>query len=168
MKYRKNSKKLAFKKDKEGNTIWSFTCLDLDEFPLIDDFKIKIKYNGEYLGNHLYFINTQNEILASFPWWDHVDKDLINMNIENIPLGPINGAFDDLEQGWHIYIFEHNNYVYILEGEEPCCEEFEVWFKVNKEVYINEWIKKINDIKNINSIPLISFKCNKFISNIGN
>jgi hypothetical protein len=55
------------------------------------------------------------------------------------PIGP----FDDLEQGWQIIIFERDNYVYVMQGEDPCCTEYPIWFRVPRDCYFTEWMKLI-------------------------
>ncbi|KFZ32161.1 hypothetical protein JS44_16095 [Anoxybacillus flavithermus] len=49
----------------------------------------------------------QNEILTSFPWWDFVDQLLVGWDEHDIPNGTMDRPFFDLEQGWHIIIFEN-------------------------------------------------------------
>jgi len=71
------------------------------------------------------------------------------MDISNIPLGNLSNPFNDLEQSWQILIWEKRNYVYIMQGEEPCCLEFPIWFKVLKEKYLDEWKKIIERSKQI-------------------
>lgn len=118
--------------------------LDLREFPIIDDFGILARQRGAF-GYHLYCVSPMYGLLASFPWWDHAEKDLETMKIENIPLGTIDKPFEDLEQSWQILIWEKRDYVYIMEGEDPCCIEFPVWFRVRKQRYIEEWDRILKD-----------------------
>lgn len=121
--------------------------LDLDTFPVIDDFEIKTIETGS-LGVHIYFYSLKLGILSSFPWWDHAEHDIKKMSIEHIPLGSTENIYDDLEQGWQILIWEEKEYIYIMEGDEPCCQEFRTWFKVNKNNYILEWQKLIDLFNN--------------------
>jgi len=112
----------------------------LKDFPVIDSFAVVTEYRGKDFGHHLYFINKEtNRKLTSFPWWDFAEKSIENMTITDIPIGKISDPFMDLEQGWQIIIFEKRDFVFILQGNEPCCTEFRTWYCVAKEVYITAW-----------------------------
>lgn len=126
----------------------SLKTLDLKLFPIIDDFEIivTVKSNKTW-GKHLFFYSAkQNEILTSFPWWDFVDQLLVGWDEHDIPNGTMDRPFFDLEQGWHIIIFEKRDYMYILEGNEYHCEynKIHTWYKVPREVYYEEWKKLLN------------------------
>ena len=116
--------------------------LDFDEFPLVQDFIIEVRQTKSF-GLHLYFHSVKLGQLASFPWWDRVDKSLRNYTAENIPLGSLQEPFDDTDQGWQILIFEHAGAVYILEGADPCCTKFHSWFCVSHDLYFKEWMRTI-------------------------
>ncbi len=66
-------------------------------------------------------------------------QDILTKTSDHSIVGSISNPFDDLEQGWQVLIWEHQNYVYIMEGEEPQCTEFAVWFKVGKQRYYTQW-----------------------------
>lgn len=114
------------------------TKLNLETFPLIDDFEVEIFNTKSFMGFHLRFISKRHGILASFPWWDNVD-DMMKRVKGFIPLGTIDKPFEDADESWQILIWEHKDFVYIMEGEEPACEEFQVWFKIDKKVFFTEW-----------------------------
>ena len=118
--------------------------LDLLAFPLVEDFIIKLEQTGTF-GIHLYFYSDQLGRLASFPWWDNVEKDLSSYTSSDIPVGDFDEPYSDLEQGWQIIIFEDENFVYIMEGQEPCCTEFPIWFRVTRDRYYNEWMRLIRE-----------------------
>ena len=112
--------------------------LDLDAFPIIDNFKMELIDTKSDMGFHLRFVSEHLGILTSFPWWDNV-QDILTQTSDDSIVGSISNPFDDLEQGWQILIWEHENYVYIMEGEEPQCTEFAVWFRVGKQRYYTQW-----------------------------
>ncbi|MBV9470976.1 MAG: hypothetical protein JOZ57_17200, partial [Abitibacteriaceae bacterium] len=116
----------------------------LAAFPLIEDFTIRLKQTGTF-GVHLYFYSDKFGHLASFPWWDNVEQDLPRYTSKDIPVGDFKQPFDDLEQSWQILIFQDEKFVYILEGQEPCCTEFPVWFRVAREHYYDEWMRIIQE-----------------------
>ena len=116
--------------------------LDLSAFPLINDFTVQLRNAGEF-GEHIDFTSKTWGLLARFPWWDNVEKDLPTWDATKIPLGTLNEPFDDCEQSWEIVIFETGGYVYVMEGDDPCCTEFPVWFRVEHERYVAEWLSVI-------------------------
>lgn len=126
---------------RDYNYLQQLPLLDLNAFPLMDDFQITLIESGS-LGMHLYyFSNSLNRMIASFPWWDKAEKDISIMCISDIPLGTLRNPFDDCEQSWQILIWEKRDYVYIMQGDDPCCTEFSIWFRVQKEKYLAEWEK---------------------------
>lgn len=131
---------------KEWNYVDGIKSLNLINFPLLEDFSIKV-IDTKTLGKHIYYFSEKEGVLTSFPWWDNVEVDIKNWDIKNIPLGSLDAPFDDLDQGWQVLIFKDIEYVYILEGDEPGCEEFKSWYKVPLEKYINEW-KRVLDLRN--------------------
>ncbi len=94
----------------------SIATLLLDSFPVIDDFSIELRQTVPKFGNHLFFVSAANGDLISFPWWDHVERDLQRWTQRNIPLGTKDKPFYDLEQGWQVVIFEERPWVYVLQG----------------------------------------------------
>ncbi|MGM1048072.1 MAG: hypothetical protein ACQEXX_18285 [Bacillota bacterium] len=122
--------------------------LDIDEFPLVTDFELILRQGkNDLLGKHLYYYSNELGILSSFPWWDHVDKQIVNYEITDIPLGTITSPFDDCEQSWQIIIFSSRNYVYILQGDEPASTYFNTWYRVRLEDYLDAWSKLIRYVK---------------------
>jgi len=117
-------------------------ALDFASFPLVPDFTIKLKDTGTF-GLQLYFHSDRLGHLASFPWWDRVDQDLQRYTLRDIPAGAVQAPYDDLEQGWQIVIFERGEHTYVLQGEEPCCADFFIWFRVPRARYLEEWIRLI-------------------------
>lgn len=124
----------------------SIESLPLDDFPLIEDFYIHI-YKTDLFGYHLDYRSKKYGQLSIFPWWDNIENEIRSEN--NIPIGTIEHPYDDLEQGWQIYIFKRRSHVYILEGEEPCCKEFLNWYKVERDQYFERWNETINTLMKI-------------------
>jgi hypothetical protein len=125
------------------------TKLDLEAFPIIDDFKVEIFNTKTFMGFHLRFTSKNLGVLTGFPWWDNVD-DMMTQAKGFTPLGTIDKPFEDADESWQILIWEYENFVYIMEGEEPACKEFQVWFKIDKNVFLNEWdeFKGLTESKN--------------------
>lgn len=147
VKRHKNEKPMRYSK--------SIKELDLNLFPLIDDFEIIIRDFEKCMGLHLEFYSScLGAILASFEWWDNVERDLVNMSIDEIPIGSIDNPYYDLDQEWEIVIWEADNFVYIMEGEESGNSEFLSWFKVKKVKYIEEWERILKIFKEGKEIPI--------------
>jgi len=105
----------------------------------------KLIGRGNWGMNLHYFNQSLNKKIASFPWWDNADKDISILCISDIPLGTLRNPFNDCEQSWQILIWEKRDYVYIMQGDDPCCSEFHIWFRVRKENCLAEWEKMINN-----------------------
>jgi hypothetical protein len=122
--------------------------LPLLDFPLIDNFEVwleSMSVAGEALfGFHVHFYSASRGYVATFPWWDHVERDLIRDDYQ-FPVADSRNTFYDLEQGWEILIFASNDFVYVLQGdfETTVDEGYYAWFKVNKDLYLAEWQKAI-------------------------
>ena len=116
---------------------WKLSELNLKAFPEIEDFRIAT-FKSKGYGYHLAFKSPAHGVLTSFPWWDHVDKDMAK-GIQEIPMGTIQNPFYDLEQGWQLLIFLHEDQIYILQGKEPGDNNFQTWYRVDLDRYLSEW-----------------------------
>src|SRR6476620_11062354 len=96
----------------------ALTTVDFDEFPLINDFTIELRESEEF-GQHVYFVSPTRGELASFPYWDNVERDMRHFVAEDVPLGSIEEPVDDADEDWQIVIFAHRGYVHVMEGKEP-------------------------------------------------
>jgi hypothetical protein len=112
--------------------------LDPNSFASVTDFEIQLKPSG-CLGLHLDLASRSLGPLAGFPWWDDVDADLATWTLKNVPLGTLESPFDDCEQGWQILIWESDGWVYVAEGDEPCCETYSQTFRVGRAPYLKAW-----------------------------
>lgn len=105
-----------------------------DMFPLIDDFEV-LPEKSRRFGYQLEFESKKKGRLGGLPYWDHVERDLCRDDFE-IPCS----YFNDKDQGWEILIFEHDELVYILEGDLDHPEYgYERWCKVEKQRYLEQW-----------------------------
>jgi hypothetical protein len=120
--------------------------LNLTDFPLATDFSIKMSEAFDF-GKHLWFQSETYGSLTTFPWWDKVNIDMQKQPDDFNLLGTFENPHDDLEQGWQILIFEKDNFVYIMQGDEPRTKEFSIWYKVTKEKYLEEWRKIVREAK---------------------
>ncbi|MDQ0112429.1 hypothetical protein [Paenibacillus harenae] len=100
------------------------------------------------LGKHLYYYSEKFGILSSFPWWDHVDKMILEDIESAIPMGTINNPFVDVEQGWSIVIIRKREFVYLMQSNDPAANNFNRWYKVLLENYLDQWNRLIDYLKN--------------------
>ncbi len=120
--------------------------LPLDQFPLIEDFQVileEVRTTQEQkssLGYHVCLSSPSRGYIATFPWWDHVEKEM-RRDTFSIPLGDLKKPFDDQDQGWRIVIAEHEGYVYVLQGIGR--EWYDRWFKVSTPLYVSKWHQAI-------------------------
>ena len=114
------------------------STLDLDHFPEIQDFQMRLSGSKSQTDPHLQFISPTLGVLASFPWWDNTNQSFLHRPGFQF-FGPIEDPFSDADQGWQFLIWKHQDYIYVMEGEEPNCQDFPVWFKVPESQFINQW-----------------------------
>ncbi len=122
----------------------SLRALDLSAFPLIADFSIELRDSEEY-GQHVHFVSPSRGELASFPYWDNAERDMRHFVADDVPLGSLDEPVEDADVDWQIVIFQHAGFVYVLEGSAPHATEFDVWFRVPRDRYINEWARVISE-----------------------
>jgi hypothetical protein len=122
--------------------------VDLSPFPVAADFSIELRDSEDY-GQHLHFVSAARGELASFPYWDNVERDIRHFVAEDVPLGSIDEPVEESDIDWQIVIFEHRGFVYLLEGAEPHATKFDVWFRVPRDRYIAEWARVIDQFNPI-------------------
>ncbi len=123
-------------------------AVDLKSFPVVSDFSIELR-ESEESGQHIHFISPSRGELASFPYWDNVERDMRHFVADDVPLGTIDEPIEDAGADWQMVIFEHAGFVYVLEGSAPHATQFDVWFRVPRDRYINEWARLIDQFNPI-------------------
>ena len=125
-------------------------------FPLIEDFEFLLervinKYeDGEETDSDvsLWMFSPSRGYLAHF--LEHSLRDVRHSNFR-LPHGSFENPYYNLDQGWHIMLFEDDTYVYILTGnwERRNMGSFETWFKVEKHLYYRQWERVVERCRNI-------------------
>jgi hypothetical protein len=111
---------------------------ELASFPLVDDFSVQI-------ADHLVeFRSARRGRLAGFPAWEHADRDLLHFTAADVPLGTYDDPYDDADEAWHLVLFEHGGFVYVLEGDAPRSEDFPRFFRVPRDRYFAAWAALID------------------------
>lgn len=110
-------------------------------FPTIDDFAVTL---SEGPNRHLEFTSASHGRLASFPDWDHADRDLRHFTPGDVPIGAIDEPFDDAGEQWRIVILEHRGFVYVLEAGDPHASDFPRYFRVPRDRYLRAWARIID------------------------
>lgn len=114
---------------------------ELDSFPCVGDFAVTLSDSGD---RHIEFTSAKRGRLASFPAWEHADRDLRHFTAADVPLGSMNDPFEDADEGWRIAIFEHQKFVYVLEADDPNAEDFPHYFRVPRDRYLAAWAAVID------------------------
>lgn len=123
---------------------WNWTDVSLSDFPIIQDFQIVLENNiDSTMGYHLRFFSSPLGFIASFPWWDHAERDLARTDFV-VPTGSCDAPYWDVEQGWDLTIFEKDDFVYVIEGDFDETDSYHSWFKVPADRYFAEWKKAIS------------------------
>ena len=115
-----------------------FTDEELEEFPIVDDFVVRLFDSGEG-GQHLEFVSSSAGRLTEFPAWDHADRDLRHFIPADVPLGSMAEPFDDRDDNWRILIFLEGNWVYVAVGDAPKTDDFITIFRVPRDRYLQAW-----------------------------
>jgi len=124
-------------------TSMTFSPDDLDAFPFVDDFLVRLVDAGE--GNlQIELASAARGRLAGFPAWDHADRDLRHFIPSDVPLGTIDEPYDDRDEGWRIVIFEHGGWMYVAEGNDVDAIEPSALFRVRRERYLQAWAALIH------------------------
>lgn len=126
----------------------TFEPEELDAFPVIDDFDLKLVGAGDG-GMHLELASASRGRLAGFPAWDHVDRDLRHFVPADVPLGSVDQPYDDRDEAWRILIFEEGGWVYVAEGDHPHAARFTSTFRVLRERYCQAWAALIDQFNPI-------------------
>lgn len=129
----------------------SLRDVELGAFPVIPDFAIELRESDD-LGQHVHYVSASAGELASFPYWDNVERDMRHFVAEDVPLGSIDEPVDDADEDWQIVIFEHRGFVYVMEGNEPHATEFDVWFRVPAARYLEAWASVIDQFNPIEPV----------------
>jgi hypothetical protein len=114
---------------------------ELDSFPAIDDFAVALSDSADH---HIEFSSMKRGRLASFPAWEHADRDLPHFTPADVPLGTIDQPFEDADERWRIAIFEHRTFIYVLEADDPNASDFARWFRVRRDRYLQAWAALID------------------------
>ncbi len=133
--------------------------LPLDAFPLIEDIEVRLEAMRDgggraRFGYTVRFFSPALGYVASFPWWDHAERDLARADFA-IPLGSFVHPFMDTEQGWEIVIAARGGLVYILEGQsdQRAVEGYDRWFTAPKARYLAQWDRAIAACKRLSDTP---------------
>ncbi len=129
--------------------------LPLHLFPLIEDFDILLervisKYeDGEETDSDvfLWMFSPSRGYLAHF-----LNNALHYMRQSNflLPHGSVDAPYYNLDEGWHIMLFEDDTYIYILTGNwSRNPNSFETWFKVEMHLYYHQWERTIERCRDI-------------------
>jgi hypothetical protein len=129
----------------------SLRDIALDGFPVIFDFAIELRDSAEH-GQHVFFISISVGELASFPYWDNAERDMLHFVAEDVPLGSLEEPVDDADEDWQIVIFEHRGFVHVMEGNEPHAMDFDVWFRVPTDRYLEAWAAVIDQFNPIEPV----------------
>jgi hypothetical protein len=110
---------------------------DLDDAAIITDFYLTLDEYPEG-GLHIELLSRTRGRIASFPGWDHADRDLRHFTPDDIPLGTDEEPFEDADEAWRIVIFERGKDVFILEGDSP-RGSLTRRYRIPREQYLAAW-----------------------------
>jgi hypothetical protein len=127
-------------------------ALDLAAFPEVADFALALRPSSDD-GPHLLMTSAKYGQLASFPEWDHADRDLRHFIPQDVPVGSIDSPYADAGESWRLVLFELAGSVYVLEADAPTTMQFRSWFRVSRDRYLETWARLIQSFN-----PLVSLE----------
>ena len=117
---------------------------NLDAFPIVDDFVVRLTEEEEG-GLHIEFASAAEGRLAGFPAWDHADRDLRHFVASDVPLGSVDTPYEDRDEGWRIMLFEHAGWVYVADQTGSADVRGTVnRFRVRSPRYMQAWAALID------------------------
>lgn len=116
--------------------------VDRERFPEVRGFAPRLRDAGE-LGAHLDFCNREGERIASFPWLDHADADLLEL-FQRMSSATSTDSFRDLEQSWEILIWRSGDEFFVAQGDGEPFGEFDIRFRVPAESFLSAWNELIS------------------------
>jgi hypothetical protein len=122
------------------NSFDELSFLDLKVFPTTVDFTIELADEGA--GSSVRFLAPGLSIVVTFPWWGNAKEEISEWSLADIPNGSIESPYWDMDQGWHILIWQSDNLVYIAQGG-AAEGEYDHWFSLPAVLYRSEWNKVI-------------------------
>ncbi|WP_405018572.1 hypothetical protein OHV05_17795 [Kitasatospora sp. NBC_00070] len=105
---------------------------DLEGFPEAGNFEVELFDDPEVDGLSLRFVDRLLNVTVAFPWWDRMEA----WSEADVPTGTISEPFADLEQGWRILIWEHQGFVFVMEGDD---DVFHTWIRIPVAVWSAAW-----------------------------
>jgi hypothetical protein len=111
---------------------------ELSGFPTVADFSVQVR------DHRIEFHSARRGRLAGFPAWEHADRDLVHFTASDVPLGTFDEPFEDADEAWRMFLFEHGGFVYVLEGDAPLVENFARFFRVPRDRYFAAWAALID------------------------
>ena len=111
--------------------------------PLVTDFAVVLRDSREG-GKHIEFFSASRGTLASFPEWDHADRDLRHFTAMDVPIGPPEEPYDDRGEAWRIVIIDEGTHVRIAEYDAPRAADPVREFTVPRQRYLTAWAALID------------------------
>ncbi|GAB2704946.1 hypothetical protein [Kitasatospora kifunensis] len=114
--------------------------LDLGLFPIAEDFAIRLIHDEA--GSMIRFLASGVGAVIGFPWWENPREQISGWSLADVPTGSIESPYWDMDQGWHILIWQTGDLVYIAQGGSS-EGEYDDWFAVPAALYRSEWEEAI-------------------------
>jgi len=130
-----------------------FKLLDLSAFPIIEDFAV-LPILGEisiwqiplpHLVGAEFYSQEFGQLVAC-RWWEeifYINRLERDFSAQDAPNGTIENPHYDSQPAWDIFIFEQEDYVYILQADGGQENIFSTWFRVSSQNYQTAWLKAI-------------------------
>ncbi len=127
--------------------------LDLPAFPVVEDFVVVPMLGSvpswrmplpHLIGAEFY--SRELGLLISCRWWEgifYINRIRGYFSAQDAPNGTIDEPHFDFQPAWQIFIFEQEEYVYVLQADNSQEDDFSTWFRVSSQNYSMAWLKAV-------------------------
>lgn len=116
--------------------------------------------NLEMFGLQAHIEDPSGRVLASYPWWDHLEETWDRyMPNGHPPMGTAKSPWSDLDEGWYQAVLAHDGRVYVFQGNLDGFTDFTaqtpitqgdddsvhigdeggVWWSADERAYLEAW-----------------------------
>ena len=112
--------------------------MDPASFPVVEGFAVAMTHTDSF-GYHMSYVDRTGQVVAYFPWWDHADAMMRGWTVTDIPLGPAEDPFVDLEQSWFIAIWQQGDEVFIAQADRDDPPPYDRCSRIPLQDYLDAW-----------------------------
>jgi hypothetical protein len=108
-----------------------------EAFPIITDLRIEpvVRPDGLF-GVQMRWASAEFGVVAVFPWWDDLQRDLLKYVPSGVPFGTREDPFVDIAMDWGFEAWEDGDHIYVVHDTGP---GWNTWYRVPKARFLAAW-----------------------------